>query len=219
MIKLHSAKPALVISTMLVLGAAYSLNTPAAAQGRVHHTSFRAGDVIPVRLDTTLASDKSRRGDRFTTSVDSDKDGYSYMRGAKIEGVVREASPRRGDHPGMLDLSFTRLRTRDGKTYPLSGSIIGLENGEVEHRDGILVAKTTDKKKHLEYAGIGAGVGALANLLGGGKLKLENVLLGGALGAGAAQVTGGSKQIHDVNLKEGTKMGVRLDRPFNYQNY
>lgn len=219
MIKQHSVKSLLVVGAMLAVGTAYSLSSPAAAQGRVHHTSFRAGDVIPVRLDTKLASDKSRRGDRFTTSVDSDKEGYSYMRGAKIEGVVRKASPKQGNQPGMLDLNFTRLRTRDGKSYPLSGSIIGLENGEIERKDGILVAKTTDKKKHLEYAGIGAGVGALANILGGGKLKLENVLLGGVLGAGAAQVTGGSKQIHDVNLKEGTKMGVRLDRPFNYQNY
>jgi hypothetical protein len=190
------------------------------AQERAQHSAFAAGDVIPVHLDEELSSDQSRRGDRFTATVDADPSSYRHLRGAVVEGQVTEAKPRKGDQPGRLRLAFTRLRTRHGHTYPIHGSVIGLDNHSVEQRDGgLLVAKPGEKKKYLEFAGIGAGAGALVSVLGSGKLKLENVLIGGLLGAGAAQLTKGKTETRDVKLKKGTRIGVRLDSRFDYESY
>src|SRR5947209_682870 len=65
------------------------------------------GTVIPVRLDDSLSSDNSSRGDPFTATLKTDYDSGSYLglpSGTRIEGTVKEARPRQGRDPGMLEL-------------------------------------------------------------------------------------------------------------------
>ena len=62
-----------------------------------------AGVVIPVTLDQALSSANARAGDPFTATVKSERAGDSeFPAGSKIEGVVTEAQPKRGDEPGLL---------------------------------------------------------------------------------------------------------------------
>ena len=196
------------IAVMITLGT----TVPGFAQ--VRKASFAAGAVIPVKLDRELNSKTNRTGDKFTAIVVADKDGYSGLpEGATIEGVLREARAKEGEQPGLLDLSFQRVRLANGRAYAITGSVIGLDDKSVEkNSEGVLVAKAKSKNNRLTYVGYGAGAGLLASVLGGGKIKLENVILGAGLGYLAGSLEKNRKQPNDVTLKEGTNLGVRLDR-------
>ncbi len=181
---------------------------------RTQLSTFDAGTVIPVKLQRELNSKKNEKGDRFTAVVKADADGYSGLpEGTVVEGVILQAKAKEGKEPGVLDLAFRSIQLPSGKTYDIDGSVIGLDNKSVERTsDGRLVAKKKGKNNRLVYAGYGAGAGALVGLLTGGKLKLENILVGGALGYLAGSLEKGKSEVSDVTLKAGTEMGVRLER-------
>jgi hypothetical protein len=171
------------------------------------------GTVIPVTLDTELSSNFSRDGDRFTATVDTSRQAYNnLMSGATVEGVVRRAVPQEGKDPGTLELAFTRLRLSDGSSYVISGRPTSLDSKDLKVRtDGVLEAKKGSTDQSLTYAGIGAGAGLLIGILNGGKINLQDLLIGGALGYGAGQVLkNNNQQVHDVDLKAGTPVGVLL---------
>lgn len=182
--------------------------------------NYDSGDVIPVTLDETVTSEYAHPGDKFTATVDSSQAGYHRLRGASITGHVTDVRHSDGKRPGRLGVQFDRLTTRNGQSYTITGSLIALNDKSLKtNADGVLVAKNTEKKKTLQYAEIGAGAGTVLGILGGGGIRVGTILLGGALGAAAGQLSPGKKQSHDVNLKAGTKLGVRLDHAFNYPNY
>lgn len=188
-------------------------------QSNSNRVSLSSGTVIPVILNTDLSSNGAMRNDTFSTSVDNNKEAYdNILHGATIMGVVREATPMNGNNPGMLDLGFTSLRLADGRTYPLSGSLTSMDPKQINiGNDGILHAKNSSKNNRLTYAGIGAGAGALVGLLNGGKLKIEDILLGGLAGYGVGSVIQSPQQVHDIELKQGTAMGVLLTQSVNFQ--
>ncbi|RYG45299.1 copper amine oxidase N-terminal domain-containing protein [bacterium] len=172
--------------------------------------------VIPIMLNNTLSSTESRRGDKFTARIDVDSGRYygGIPEGTIIEGRVAEARPKRNSEPGVLDLTFDRMRLPDGRSVPFQGSLYSLDDNNVTRdADGVLIAKNKSKDNRIVYAGYGAGAGLLVGLLGGGKVKLENVLIGGVLGALVGQLEKPkANQPSDVTLKQGTKIGVRLDK-------
>ena len=132
---------------------------------------------------------------------------------------MREAHAKKDNDPGVLDLAFRTLRLPDGHSYPIEGSLIGLDNKSVEKRDdGRLVAKPGHTTDRLTYVGYGAGAGLIVGLLT--KHGLEDTAIGGGLGYlfGALQ-KGGSKQARDVDLKVGSELGVRLDRSVALADY
>lgn len=176
------------------------------------------GTVLPVLLNTELTSNNSNVGDTFTASIDTSRSAYnSLLRGATVDGIVRHASPQSGSDPGTLDLAFTRLRLPNGETYPISGTVTSLDNKNLHVKsDGTLQAVKTNKDQSLTYAGIGAGAGALINVLGGGKLRIEDLLLGGGLGYAAGQLLKGTQKVGDVDLKPGTPVGVLLGQRVRY---
>src|SRR5262249_38253309 len=129
--------------------------------------------------------------------------------GTKIEGVVTTAKVQHDKDPGVLELSFRRLRLPNGRSYPITGSLIGLDNKSVNKTsDGRLIAKPGHQTDRLTYVGYGAGAGLLISLFT--HKTLENTLLGAGLGYlfGSLQKSNPS----NVNLKSGTELGVRLDR-------
>lgn len=185
------------------------------AQNRV---VLEPGTVIPVILNTELSSNGSIAGDTFTARVDTSKDAYNrIMQAATVTGVVRAATPQAGDQPGTLEVAFTNLRLANGESYSISGTPTSLDPKNVTlNSNGILVAKSTRKDDRLKYAGIGAGAGALIKILGGDRVRIEDVLLGGLLGYGAGSVIKSPEEVHDVNLKPGTPMGVLVGRQVLY---
>ena len=177
-----------------------------------------AGTVIPVKLNTELSSNRSNQGDTFTASVDYSKQAYnSIMHGATISGVVRQVTPQSGTDAGTLDLTFTRLHLSDGRNISITGSPASLDSKNLTTRaDGVLVAKNTSKDNRLTYAGYGAGAGLLVSLLTGKKIKIEDILIGGLAGYGAGSILKAPQEVHDVDLKPGTEIGVRLDNRTRY---
>ncbi len=212
---------------MAVLAAAMTWTTAwatvAQAQGRT--ARLDSGTVIPVRLNDTLSSADSQKGDRFTATVRPPSDSnnsvyadYSALPvGTKVEGVVRMARPKNGKDPGVLDLEFLRVRLPDGRSYPIEGSLIGLDSNSVTRTaDGRLIAKPSHKNDRLTYVGYGAGAGLLVGILT--KHTLEDTLIGGGLGYLFGSLQKGHSDARDVVLKPGTELGVRLDRSLSYSN-
>jgi len=197
---------------------ACSAVTAQSYQSRNERQTLSSGTVIPVTLNTELSSDGSSRGDGFTAAVDNSKQAYDgIMRGATVSGVVRKATAQTGNDPGMLEVAFTSLRLSDGRSYPISGSLTSMDPKRLNIDDsGILRAKNTSKNNRLTYAGIGAGAGAIVGLLGGGKLKIEDILLGGLAGYGVGSILKSPEQVHNVDLQAGTPMGVLLSDQLSF---
>jgi hypothetical protein len=125
---------------------------------------------------------------------------------------VRRASERQ---PGTLDVDLTSLRTPDGRTYPITGSLTSLDAKSVRRTsDGRLEATGSSSKDRTRFIGYGAGAGALIGALTGNDLLLSTIL-----GAGAGYLYNElskdkkrSGSYSDVSLKAGTEFGVRLDQ-------
>lgn len=173
--------------------------------------------VLPVRLDTDLSSNESRRGDRFTASLDSTNGVYGQLPGGtKIEGRVVTAKRQEGNDPGLLELAFDRLVFPDGRTQDLSGTLVSLNDKDMKtDADGRIVATGKAKDNRGLYAGYGAGAGLLVGILSPNnttKGNLTKALLGGLLGLGAGEYEKNrNQQPSNVHLKQGEKFGVRLD--------
>jgi len=192
---------------------------PASAQN-TRTITLDAGTVIPVRLRDTLSSVDSRKGDHFMATVRSeDARSFDLPRGTNIEGTVTGVRPQEGKNPGVITLSFNRIMLPNESTYPIQGSLIGLDNKSVSHdSNGRLVAKNDQKNKTWTYAGYGAGAGLLLGAITKGN-TIFDTLLGGGLGylLGTQDKSHGDPR--DVTLKPDTEMGVRLDRSIRITTY
>jgi hypothetical protein len=163
--------------------------------------------VLKVRLDDTIGSDRSRPGDRFTASVEDP----SLPKGTLVQGVVIAARPAVNGTPGRIGVDFQSLELPSGQRIPIAGTAVGLDTKSVTTRpNGRLVARSHTKGNTDKYIGYGAAGGLLI-----GSLLGKNVV-GGMLGAGAGYLFGKHQakeaEHRDVVLKEGTELGVRLDR-------
>jgi len=171
-----------------------------------------AGSVLKVRLDDTIGSDRSHRGDRFTATVVTEDTGYELPSGTRIEGVVTDVQQAKKDRPGMVDVDFRSLRLPDGQRYMVAGAPTSLDDKSIQRTsDGRMVARSSSKKNRTKFIAYGAGAGFLiSTLTGGGALK------GGLLGAAAGYLYGRFSKDkangREVVLKPGTEFGVRLDQ-------
>ncbi len=205
----HNLFPAVAALTLI------GVSAPSAFAQNNRTITLDAGTVIPIKLDGKLSSKNNRKGDTFTAKikVDNGNDYVGLPDGTTIEGRVLSARQKDGKNPGTLELGFQRLRMPSGQSFPIDGSLIGLDGKSVnKDSNGRIVAKPGNENKRVTYAGYGAGAGALVGLLSGGKLNLSSVLLGGLLGYAAGSTQKASDNVRDVELKSGTEMGVRLDK-------
>ena len=182
--------------------------------------TLNSGSVIAAKLNDALSSNESRQGDSFTATLNSAEARQSGLpAGTQIQGVVRSAQPKDDKHPGILDLTFQRLLLPDGKSYGISGSLIGLDNKSVTRNNGRLVATKSHKNDRLTYVGYGAGAGLLIGVLA----RKQNVLADTAIGAGLGYLAGALQKHHsdsrDVALKQGSELGIRLDRSLSLSSY
>ena len=197
-----------------------SLIVPGFAQG-TRQVTLASGTVIPVKLQDTLSSTESRKGDRFTATLQSTDAARTLDLpvGTMIEGTVSSVRSMQGKEPGVLALNFDRVILPNESSYAIQGSLIGLDSKSVTRSaDGRLTAKADQKNKTLVYAGYGAGAGLVLGTLTKGNILLDT-LLGGGLGYlfGSLDKSQGSPK--DVVLKPNTEMGVRLDRTINISTY
>jgi len=182
---------------------------------RLHRITVRPNEIIPVTLDNALSSLDSRKGDRFTATVRTNEssDYAGIPNGTKVEGHISAVSPRRGDRPGILDLTFDRLRFPDGPSLKINGTLISLDDKHVsQDSNGVLTARSENgaQDQRMVYAGYGAGAGLLVGVLS--KRPLEDTVLGGALGYILGQVQHDQRHASNVTLSSGTEMGIRVNQ-------
>ena len=188
-----------------------ALATGAAPVLAQHPITLNPGTVLRVKLDRALNSKANRPGDRFTVTVKYGQDDGGLPEGTRIEGVVRESVSSEEGKPGVMDVDFVRIIFPNGVSKPLDGSVIALDNKSVKRNaSGRLVASADKGKDRLKMIGVGAGAGLLISTLTRGN-TLTSVLLGGAAGYIYNELK--NQKPGDVNLKEGSEFGVRLDRP------
>lgn len=188
--------------------------------GSNHSMNMRArsGTVMPLTTNMKLSSDRSRVGDRFTATLDTGQEtNYQGLpSGTVFEGHVDAVKAKSGDTPGVLGLTFDRVRLPDGQSHKVSGSLIGLDDKSVVNEDGRLVAKPGAKTTDLKYVGYGAGAGALVAIVTKG-----NVLTTSVIGAAIGYLFGETQKdnsAHDVTLDSGSKVGFMLDRELAFRS-
>lgn len=176
--------------------------------------SIPTGTVFPVKLDEQLTSNESRVGDKFTATVVSGIDDASLPEGTKVEGTIVDATPSRDGKPGVLDVDFRRIVLPNEESFAIESSVISLDAKNLERVDGRLTAKGGNQgQERLKWVGIGAGAGLLVSTLTKG-----NTLVNTILGAGAGYLFNEfqRKGAGNVTLKEGTQIGVKLNKKVAY---
>jgi len=184
-----------------------ALALPTAVAADTVQETIPKGTVVHVRLMDDINSQTAKVGDRVQVRVDSN-DRSGLPRDAVLEGRVTEVQRARSSKPGILDLSFDSLDW-NGQRQSISGDLYSLSQSDVrETSSGRLIAtkRSGDKTKFLGYGALGGVV--LGKVLG--TSSLQGALLGAAAGYVYGQSRGGKN--HDIDLKEGSEFGVRLNR-------
>jgi hypothetical protein len=156
-----------------------------------------AGTVLPLVLESTVASNTSQVGDRVmaTLAEDVSEDGRVLLpAGTEVLGRVTVAK-QSGRVKGRARLVMEFDEVRDG------GSSYRIEASPVD------VTADSSKDKDAKIAGGAAAAGALIGAItGGGKGALKGGAIGGAAGGAAVLATRGKQ----VELDAGTHVSVKL---------
>jgi hypothetical protein len=159
------------------------------------------GAVFDVELDQTIDTEESEVGDRFTATVKDPvvRNGMTMIpAGARVHGRITGLDD--SDHIGdqaAIRLDFETI-TFNGRTHPLRADIT---DADIEF-EGVAGIEEVAKK-----AGIGAAAGAALGAIIGGDLK--DILVGGALGAGAGTVVSLGLGEVEAALPRGTDLTLR----------
>ncbi|HEX7120713.1 MAG TPA: hypothetical protein VF212_18110 [Longimicrobiales bacterium] len=162
-----------------------------------------AGTLMEVELNQTIGTEENRVGDRFTATVTRPlvaQNGQVVVpQGALVHGVVTglDDSDHLGDQ-AAIRVNFERI-TFQGRSYPFAAEVV---DTDVETRRDGDAAVTGAVTGAIAGAALGAVIGG----------DLEDILIGGALGAGAGTII--SLGIGDVEaeLPAGTDLALRTTR-------
>jgi hypothetical protein len=160
-----------------------------------------AGTMLSMSLDTDLSSKTAKVGDAVEATVSNDVlvDGRTAIAsGTKVAGSVIKVvsgSDKIGGTP-TLAVSFDRIEMPGGKDVPISGEITQQGKSDTA-RDSVKIV-----------GGTAAGAIIGDKIIKGKKGKFIGGLLGGAVGAVAAQKTG-----TEVQMAQGTALSVVLGSP------
>jgi hypothetical protein len=170
---------------------------PAPPKPQFREVTIPAGTALTVKLDTGIASDKSKVEDRVrgTLAKPIVIDGVTAVpEGAAVAGSVTEAV-RSGKVKGRasIALRFTTLAVRN-EELDIRTARIGSQAAST---------KGDDAKK----VGIGAGAGALIGAIAGGG---KGAAIGGAVGAGAGTGVVMATRGDEVELPAGATVTTTL---------
>lgn len=194
-------------SAATIMLVAFSVAAPAVdARGAraVRHVTIPAGTLLPLTLDSSVASDSSRVEDAVRAHLRRALivDGVEVLpAGARVSGIVSEAQrSARVKGRARVAFRFTGL-SHEGEHYALRTSRVVREAPGTKKRDAVTIGVP---------AGAGAAIGAIA---GGKKGAAIGTAIGGGAGTGAVLTTRGK----EVRLGRGAAVGVRLLEPVTIQ--
>jgi hypothetical protein len=194
-------------------------------QGRVAYAP--AGQIIPVTLATSIATNVARSGDLIQANITQNVTlGDSTIpSGSVVIGQVTEASAgRRLTRSGELQIKFNRIRTPDGTETPITAHLTGKVNKlrEVggDQSDTFKGEGMSNKVGSVAFRGLlgagggaalGTAVGAIAGGgVGAGRGAWSGTAIGGGLGVADSLILRKGK---DVTIPSGTQMNLQLDQP------
>ncbi|HQU86529.1 MAG TPA: hypothetical protein PKY59_25585, partial [Pyrinomonadaceae bacterium] len=172
------------------------------------------GTVFRVRMSGELTSATAKVGDRFTTTVTepvySSAGNVVIPTGSTVTGKVDSVVPaKKGGDPGSIAVSFISVRTPDGKSHAINGSLTDLSTKTAKSDNESTASGDDRKNDKIIFIGGGAGGGALLGAaIGGGK----GALIGGIIGAGAGLLGERLTKGEEAQVKSGTEFGVYLNQ-------
>jgi len=170
-----------------------------ASAAPAHELTLAAGTVLPLTLETTVASNLNHVEDRVQARLRQPIviDGAAVVpQGSRLEGVVSDVQ-QSGKVKGRarLAIRFTTLVVHDRRYGIATNSLVKVAPGT--------------KEKDAETIGIPAAGGAIIGGIAGGKKGAGiGALIGGGAGTGVVLSTPGK----DVRLGSGARLSVRLAR-------
>jgi hypothetical protein len=159
-----------------------------------------AGTIIPVRLETALASNSSGREDVVRAELQDPVlvDGRGVLpAGAAFVGNVTSAVPS-GKVKGRAHLAFAFDRLATGST-----------TYDVVAKPFAFTAPGTKRDDALKI-GVGAGAGSVIGALAGGK---KGAAVAAAVGGGAGTAVVLATEGEEVRMSSGTRLRVELTQP------
>jgi hypothetical protein len=194
-------------------------------QGRVAYAP--AGQIIPITLATSIATNVARAGDLIQANITQNVmlGDSTIPAGSVVIGQVTEASAgRRLTHSGQLQIKFNRIRTPDGTETPITGHLTGqinkLKRAGGDQNDSFKGEGMSNKVGSVAFRGLvgtgggaalGTAVGAIAGGgFGAGMGAWSGAAIGGGLGVADSLLLRKGK---DVTIPSGTQMNLQLDAP------
>ena len=173
-----------------------------------------SGTTFRVRMNGTISSKTARIGDRFTATVTepvySDTGVVVVPVGSTVTGRVDSVkAARKGGDPGQISVSFVSVRTPNGNTRAINGSLTDLNTKQAKSDNEGTASGDDRKNDKLIFIGGGAAGGAvLGGLIGGGKGAGIGAILGGLGGLAGERLTKGE----DAEVRSGTEFSVSLNQ-------
>jgi hypothetical protein len=174
------------------------------------YDEIKADSVIPLVLETRLSSRDSKPGDPFTARLDTHGD-HGYMNlpvGTKVYGTVAYVKRQHRRVPGVIELRFDHMTTPNGRSLPINGRLYSLDDTSVTRsHDGDLIAAKEQRNNTVVFVAYDNHESWIVSLPTERPLRDSEIpnLLGQALEASQR-----SRLAHDVELRAGTPMGLRL---------
>jgi hypothetical protein len=183
--------------------------------------SVEQGQVVRVRMNTTLSSKTAKIGDSFNTTVTepvySNTGVIVIPNGAILVGKVKAVTPaKKGGKPGTIDVNFVEVKIPNGSKYVINGDLTELDSKTAKSdNEG---TASGDKMKHRKviFIGGGAGVGAILGAAVGGGL---GTAIGAGAGAGAGMIADMLIKGEEATVKSGTEFGIYLNQPVSLPKF
>lgn len=220
--KIHRcARSTTVVILLLLAGTLITGSAQTKKKKKTPYYSIYANQVMRVRLNDELDSEKARIGDAFTaTLVDplySSRGVLLAPQGTIVGGRVSnvQRAQKKGT-PAVLDVQFVSIKLPNGTGRAINGSLTDLESstGSSDNEGSVTAHKTTHRK--AKFIGGGAAGGAVIGAIAGGG---KGLAIGAGVGAVTGAIAGRVKKGHEVKVKSGTEFGVIVNRNFSLPEY
>jgi hypothetical protein len=197
-----------------VIRKATTVRKPVVTTLAVRYYTVSSGQVLRVRMNSTLNSKTARVGDTFTVTVTepvyAETGTLVIPVGSTLTGRVDSAqAAQKGGKPGTIDVSFIRLRTPNGTSRAINGSLTDLHSDDAKSDpEGRASGDKMKHRKIIFIGGGGAGGAILGGAIGGGK----GAVIGGILGAGAGLLGERLTKGEEAEVRSGTEFSVYLNQ-------